>query len=85
MLYGVRNLAEILLKPITEIVKMTSENPADLFSLPHKGSIAVGKDADLIVVDADFQLMKTFVEGRCAYQKGDILTVNPDFLKTSVA
>ena len=85
MLYGVRNLAEILLKPITEIVKMTSENPADLFSLPHKGSIAAGKDADLIVVDADFQLMKTFVEGRCAYQKGDVLTVNPDFLKTSVA
>lgn len=85
MLYGVRNLAEILLKPITEIVKMTSENPADLFSLPHKGSITAGKDADLIVVDADFQLMKTFVEGRCAYQKGDVLTVNPDFLKTSVA
>ena len=85
MLYGVRNLAKILLKPITEIVKMTSENPADLFSLPHKGSITAGKDADLIVVDADFQLMKTFVEGRCAYQKGDVLTVNPDFLKTSVA
>ena len=85
MLYGVRNLAKMLHKPIAEIVKMTSENPAVLFSLPHKGSITAGKDADLIVVDADFQLMKTFVEGRCAYQKGDILTVNPDFLKTSVA
>ena len=49
---------------------MTSENPAALLNLTDKGAIAVGKDADLIVVDADYQLMKTFVEGSLGLSKG---------------
>lgn len=85
MLYGVKNLAEILHKPITEIVKMTSENPARLFKLEHKGAIEVGKDADLIVVDQQYQLMSTFVEGVEAYRLHDPMTVNPDFLNPDAA
>ena len=85
MLYGVKNLAEILHKPITEIVKMTSENPARLFKLEHKGAIEVGKDADLIVVDQQYQLVSTFVEGVEAYRLHDPMTVNPDFLNPDAA
>ena len=85
MLYGVKNLAEILHKPITEIVKMTSENPARLFQLDCKGAIEVGKDADLIVVDSQYQLMSTLVEGAVAYRKQDPLMMNPDFLKQDAA
>ncbi len=36
---------------ISLIPKILSENPAKIFNLPNKGSIELGKDADLIVVD----------------------------------
>lgn len=43
-------------------VKMASENPARLMGL-NKGKIAVGYDADLIIVDPDFNLKYTVLGG----------------------
>jgi dihydropyrimidinase len=43
--------------PIGRIVEVMSENAARIYRMPSKGSIAVGKDADLVVVDP--QLEKT--------------------------
>jgi dihydropyrimidinase len=37
--------------PITRLVEVMSENAARIYRMPSKGSIAVGKDADLVVVD----------------------------------
>ncbi|MDC7785612.1 amidohydrolase family protein [Rhodoplanes sp. TEM] len=37
--------------PLTRIAAVTSLNVARLYGLPSKGSIAAGKDADLVVVD----------------------------------
>lgn len=37
--------------PLTRIAAVTSLNVARLYNVPSKGSIAVGKDADLVVVD----------------------------------
>jgi len=39
--------------PIERIAAVTSANVARLYSLPNKGNIAVGMDADLVVVDPD--------------------------------
>jgi dihydropyrimidinase len=40
--------------PLERIVELTSSNPARLFGLaPRKGSLAVGADADLVIVDLD--------------------------------
>lgn len=39
---------------IEKIVELTSKNPAEIFGIyPQKGTIAVGSDADLVVVDLD--------------------------------
>ncbi len=43
-------------------VKMASENPARLMGL-NKGRIAVGYDADFIIVDDDFNLIKAIARG----------------------
>lgn len=39
--------------PIERIAAVTSANVARLYSLPNKGHIAIGMDADLVVVDPD--------------------------------
>ena len=43
-------------------VKMASENPARLMGL-NKGKIEVGRDADFIIVDNDFNLIKAIARG----------------------
>lgn len=48
--------------PEETAVKMATENPARLMGL-NKGKIEVGYDADFILVDDDFNLVKTIVRG----------------------
>ena len=79
---GIRNLAENLHLPLTEIVKMSSRNPAQVYGAPQKGRLAAGMDADFIIIDEDYQVLKTFSEGRCVYDaEKDTDLFNPDFLK----
>jgi len=37
--------------PITKIAEICSYNPARIFSIPNKGSLSVGNDGDLVIVD----------------------------------
>jgi len=39
--------------PVTDFVQMIATNPAKRFNLPTKGEIAISKDADIILVDAN--------------------------------
>ena len=56
--------------PLLDIIKMASVNPAKYFNLyDKKGSIAVGKDADLLIVDSQWNVIKTIVEGVVQYDK----------------
>ena len=79
MMYGVRNLEKIMHKPITKIIRMTSENPAALFGLSQKGSIEEGKDADLVVIDENYHVLCTYVEGQKIVIGENEDLVNPQF------
>lgn len=48
-----------------DIMKMASINPAKYIGIyDKKGSIEKGKDADLIILDKNYNLVKTFVRGK---------------------
>jgi N-acetylglucosamine-6-phosphate deacetylase len=48
-----------------EVVKLVTVNPARILGLENrKGTIAPGFDADLVLWDADFNIMMTFVAGK---------------------
>jgi len=56
--------------PITEAVRMASLNPARVLGLDHKkGILAVGKDADIVVMNQDFDVQMTIVNGQIRYSK----------------
>ena len=61
------NLAEV---PLTDAVKMMTLTPARIIKMDQKkGSIAMHKDADLVLFDSDINVKRTMVEGRIVYQK----------------
>lgn len=56
--------------PLTDIVDMASLNPArNLGIQDRKGSIALGKDADFVIIDEDFNVYATYIGGKEAYRK----------------
>lgn len=57
--------------PLHLIVNMASLSPAGLLGIRRrKGSIQLGKDADLTVVDSNFNVLFTFVKGELVYYRG---------------
>lgn len=60
---GVKNIAEITGLPLHQIVKATSWNQAKSLGLSGFGKIEEGFHADLVILDADFSVWKTFVGG----------------------
>jgi N-acetylglucosamine-6-phosphate deacetylase len=49
---------------------MTSGNPArELNIFNRKGSIAKGKDADLVILDENYDVVLTMCRGKIAFQK----------------
>lgn len=72
LLHGLRNLVERLRVPWSEAVHMASLNPARALGLSdRKGSLAPGKDADLVVLGPDWTVRWTIVEGRVVRRPGD--------------
>lgn len=61
---AVRNVVNFLQIPLPEAVTLASANPARLLGLSNrKGAIAVGMDADLVVLDEDLLCYGTIVSG----------------------
>jgi N-acetylglucosamine-6-phosphate deacetylase len=54
---------------VADAVQLCSTSPARALALPHQGYIAEGMLADLVVLDPDFQVVKTYIGGKVAYEK----------------
>ena len=60
---GVANVYKLTGLPLWQIVKATSWNQAESLGLENIGRIEEGFCADLAVLDKDFQVVQTFVDG----------------------
>ena len=65
---AVRNVVAWAETGVGEACRMASEVPARLLGLPSKGRLAVGCDADLVLLDDALRVRATFREGRSVYQ-----------------
>ncbi|TFB24494.1 N-acetylglucosamine-6-phosphate deacetylase [Filobacillus milosensis] len=61
---GVRNMLNETDATLKDVIQMASVNPAKQLGIfNRKGSIQVGKDADLLMVDDSFNIIKTYSRG----------------------
>ncbi|WP_071460690.1 N-acetylglucosamine-6-phosphate deacetylase [Bacillus massilinigeriensis] len=63
-----RNIIKFTGCSMEDAVKMSAENPArqlDVFD--RKGSLKAGKDADIVILDSDMAVSRTYCRGRLAF------------------
>jgi N-acetylglucosamine-6-phosphate deacetylase len=71
---AVRNLVRLCQVPLVDAVYMASTTPAEAIRLGgRKGKLIVGYDADLAILDADLRPIATWVEGRQAFRRDDVI------------
>ena len=68
---AVRNFWHHTQMELWETVNMASLNPArSIGAEDRKGSLDPGKDADILITDADFNIRETYIAGRRVYKMG---------------
>lgn len=65
---AVKNAVEMLGVDLPLAVRMASANPTDVLKLENTGSIEIDKQTDLILMDEDFKIIRTWVDGISKYE-----------------
>ena len=65
---GLRNVQELTGKPLSELVKATSWNQARSLGLHDLGKIEPGYTADLVLLDGEYDVLKTIIDGEVRYE-----------------
>lgn len=69
----VRTMVQMANIPLVEAVRMISKTPATIMGIEaNKGSLTIGKDADVVIFDDNINIKTTMVNGEICY-------VSPDF------
>ncbi|MEI7474353.1 MAG: N-acetylglucosamine-6-phosphate deacetylase [bacterium] len=68
---ALRTLSNDNIEKFAKLIAYATSNPAKNLGLHNKGSIHVGKDADIVLWNQkeNFEIVKTFIHGEIAYQK----------------
>ncbi|WP_400162710.1 N-acetylglucosamine-6-phosphate deacetylase [Brevibacillus sp. TJ4] len=70
---AVGNMVRLSGVPMADAVRMASQTPADILGLGQKkGRLAAGWDADLVVLDPQFEVSLTVVGGREVYRAAQL-------------
>lgn len=65
---GLYNVWKITGQPLSQLVKATSLNQAESLGLRGLGKISPGYTADLVLLDDDFNVLKTYINGELRYE-----------------
>jgi N-acetylglucosamine-6-phosphate deacetylase len=69
--HAVKNMIKFADCSLEDTIEMASVNPAKQLKIfGRKGSIAAGKDADIVLLDEQLETAMTFCRGKLAYHKG---------------
>ncbi len=68
MIEGVKNLVSFGL-PLEQAIQTAAYNPATIMRQEHLGLVAPGYDADLVIFDKNFKIVKTVIKGKI-FDKG---------------
>ena len=75
---AVRNCVEYCGISLPEAVNMASLYPARVIGMDgRKGKIQSGADADLCIIDDKFNVLATFIGGKCVYNKDNFIQFPP--------
>jgi N-acetylglucosamine-6-phosphate deacetylase len=66
---AVRNVVEWTGSSVAEACRMASEVPAKVLGLDSKGTLAPGKDADLVLLDDKLHVTATFLSGEVVFKR----------------
>ncbi|MCX7568812.1 N-acetylglucosamine-6-phosphate deacetylase [Tumebacillus sp. DT12] len=67
---AVQNMVRLCRVPLPEAVEMATATPARLIGVAdRKGRLAVGHDADFLVLDTELNVVRTYGAGRLLYEK----------------
>ncbi|PLR87885.1 N-acetylglucosamine-6-phosphate deacetylase [Bacillus sp. V33-4] len=67
---AVKNVNEFTNAPLLDVITLASANPAKQLNMfDRKGSIAPGKDADIVILDEQLRVIITLCRGQIAYGK----------------
>lgn len=69
---ALRNLTEFGSLPKSDVLACFTRNPAESLQLTDRGIIQPGKRADIVLVDDDWQIQMTIVNGRVVYDRRGI-------------
>ena len=73
MIGALKNIVKSTNLSLQEALNMITLNPAKFLGVEKKkGSIAAGKDADIVIFDKEFDVKMTMIRGRIAFVKGKI-------------
>jgi N-acetylglucosamine-6-phosphate deacetylase len=61
---AVKNMVELANVPVSEALKMATLNPARVLRLRTKGEIKEGADADVAILDRDFNVRSVMIHGK---------------------
>ncbi len=64
----VKNMVELAKASLTDAVKMATETPARIVGLTDRGTLEIGKRADIVFFDDAFRVSRTIVAGRTVYE-----------------
>ncbi|KPU27375.1 N-acetylglucosamine-6-phosphate deacetylase [Caloranaerobacter sp. TR13] len=67
---AVKNILENTNIKLHEVIKLVTQNPAKVIGIDkNKGSLNIGKDADITIFDEDLNIYFTVVEGKIVFNK----------------